>query len=51
MSGEGEFDSWAARFGEFYAEGSRERQEFRFSRLLILAARRWNTVIDEAIRE
>jgi MarR family transcriptional regulator for hemolysin len=51
MSGEGEFDSWAARFGEFYPGGSRPELEFRFSRLLILAARRWSTFIDEAIRE
>jgi MarR family transcriptional regulator for hemolysin len=51
MSGEGEFDSWAKRFGEFYAEGSRPELEFRFSRLLILAARRWSTFIDEAIRQ
>jgi MarR family transcriptional regulator for hemolysin len=51
MSGEGEFDSWAARFGEFYPDGSRPELEFRFSRLLILAARRWSTFIDEAIRE
>ncbi|MGZ3266276.1 MAG: MarR family winged helix-turn-helix transcriptional regulator [Croceibacterium sp.] len=51
MSGEGEFNSWATRFGEFYPEGSRAELEFRFSRLLILAARRWSTFIDEAIRE
>lgn len=51
MSGEGEFDSWARRFGEFYAEGTRPELEFRFSRLLILAARRWSTFIDEAIRQ
>ena len=51
MSGEGEFDRWAARFGEFYAKGSRPEIEFRFSRLLILAARRWSTFIDEAIRQ
>jgi MarR family transcriptional regulator, transcriptional regulator for hemolysin len=51
MSGEGEFNSWAARFGEFYPDGSRAELEFRFSRLLILAARRWSTYIDEAIRE
>lgn len=51
MSGEGEFDSWAAHFGEFYPGGSRPELEFRFSRLLILAARRWSTFIDEAIRE
>jgi MarR family transcriptional regulator for hemolysin len=50
MSGEGHFDGWAARFGEFYADGSRSELEFRFSRLLILAARRWSTFIDEAIR-
>jgi MarR family transcriptional regulator for hemolysin len=47
----GEFDSWATRFGEFYAEGSRAELEFRFSRLLILASRRWSTFIDEAIRQ
>ncbi len=48
---EGEFDSWATRFGEFYREGSRRELEFRFSRTLILAARRWTTVIDETIRQ
>ncbi len=46
-----EFDGWATRFGEFYAEGSRTELEFRFSRLLILAARRWSTYIDEVIRQ
>ena len=51
MSGESEFDSWATRFGEFYAGGTRPELEFRFSRLLILAARRWSTFIDEAIRQ
>jgi len=51
MKGEGEFDNWATRFGEFYAQGTREELEFRFSRLLILAARRWSTFIDEAIRQ
>jgi MarR family transcriptional regulator for hemolysin len=49
--GEGEFDGWAARFGEFYAAGSRTELEFRFSRLLILAARRWSTHIDDVIRQ
>lgn len=47
----GEFDRWATRFGKFYPEGSRGELEFRFSRLLILAARRWSTFIDEAIRQ
>jgi MarR family transcriptional regulator for hemolysin len=51
MSGEGDFDSWAVRFGEFYPGGSREEIEFRFSRLLIIAARRWSTFIDDAIRQ
>ena len=51
MNGEGEFDRWAARFGEFYPGGSRSELEFRFSRLLILAARRWSTHIDEVIRQ
>lgn len=49
--GESEFEHWATRFGEFYAAGSREELEFRFSRLLILAARRWSTFIDDVIRE
>lgn len=47
----GEFDAWATRFGEFYPGGSRSELEFRFSRLLILAARRWSTFIDEVIRQ
>lgn len=50
MSGEGKFDGWATRFGEFYPEGSRAELEFRFSRLLILCARRWSTFIDDVIR-
>jgi MarR family transcriptional regulator for hemolysin len=48
---EGEFDGWATRFAQFYPAGSRSELEFRFSRLLILAARRWGTYIDEVIRE
>lgn len=48
---EGEFDGWATRFGEFYPAAERATLEFRFSRLLILAARRWSTLIDEAIRQ
>jgi len=48
---DGEFGGWATRFGEFYPDGSRAELEFRFSRLLILAARRWSSFIDEAIRE
>jgi len=51
MSGEGEFDGWASRFGAFYPRGTRSELEFRFSRLLILAARRWSTHIDEVIRQ
>ena len=47
---EDEFDSWATRFGEFYPAGARDELEFRFWRLLILAARRWSKFIDEAIR-
>ena len=46
-----DFDSWAMRFGEYYEAGSRAETEFRFSRMLILAARRWTTLIDEAIRQ
>ena len=49
--GEDEFDGWAKRFGDFYPGGSRSELEFRFSRLLILAARRWSTYIDEIIRQ
>lgn len=49
--GSGEFDGWAKRFAEFYTGGSRAELEFRFSRLLILAARRWSTYIDEVIRQ
>jgi MarR family transcriptional regulator for hemolysin len=49
--GEGEFDGWAARFRDFYPADTRGALEFRFSRLLILAARRWTTFIDEAIRQ
>lgn len=49
--GESEFESWAKRIGEFYPKGSRQELEFRFSRMLVLTARRWTTFIDDAIKQ
>ena len=50
FKGEQEFGQWATRIGEFYEAESRYGLEFHFSRLLILAARRWTVFIDDAIR-
>jgi MarR family transcriptional regulator for hemolysin len=47
---ESEFDDWAKRFEAFYARGSRNEVEFRFTRKMVLAARRWTSFIDEVIR-
>lgn|GEM_PF-951303 len=50
FSGERNFDNWATNAERFYEQGSRNEIEFHFSRLLILAARRWTIFIDDAIR-
>jgi MarR family transcriptional regulator, transcriptional regulator for hemolysin len=45
------FDEWASSYSAFYAPGSRLDLEFRFSRMLVLASRRWTALIDEAIKD
>jgi MarR family transcriptional regulator, transcriptional regulator for hemolysin len=47
---EEDFAGWATEFHRFYEDGTRAYNEFRFSRILILAGRRWTTRIDEIIR-
>jgi len=44
------FDEWAQVYDLYYPAGSRKDLEFRLSRKLILAARRWTNLIDETIR-
>ncbi len=44
------FDEWAIAYDDFYPAGSRHDREFRLSRKLVLATRRWTALIDEAIR-
>lgn len=44
------FDDWAVAYDGFYPAGSRHDREFRLSRKLVLASRRWTALIDEAIR-
>lgn len=51
FKGEAEFDRWAVRFSEFCEPGSRIEKEFRLTRQLIVAARRWTTYIDEAVKQ
>jgi MarR family transcriptional regulator for hemolysin len=45
-----EFDDWAVNHADFYAPGSRLDLEFRLSRILILAGRRWVTLIDGLVK-
>lgn len=45
-----DFDGWAVDHDLFYPAGSRLDLEFRLSRMLILASRRWSACIDDAIR-
>jgi MarR family transcriptional regulator, transcriptional regulator for hemolysin len=44
------FDQWAVAYDDFYPAGSRHDREFRLSRKLVLAARYWTALVDEAIR-
>lgn len=44
-----EFDRWATEFDHFYPKGERPNLEFRLSRTLILASRRWVSLVDGAI--
>jgi MarR family transcriptional regulator for hemolysin len=49
--GEEDFDDWARRYAEFYEPGTRKEKEFRFTRKLVLAARRYTAVVDESVRQ
>lgn len=44
------FDSWAKRFHGQFAKGSRLEKEFRFTRTLVVAARRWTSFADGLVR-
>ncbi len=46
-----DFDAWSDHYNEYYPEGSRLDQEFRTSRLLVLAARSWMYRIDNLLRQ
>lgn len=48
---EGDFDSWATTFYDHYDRGSRGEYEFRFTRKLVIAARKWTSFIDERIKQ
>jgi MarR family transcriptional regulator for hemolysin len=45
-----DFDGWAVNHGDFYPPGSRQDLEFRLSRNLVLAGRRWVTLIDGLVK-
>lgn len=45
-----DFDNWAATFYDHYDRDSRVEYEFRFTRKLVLTARKWTSFIDEKIR-
>ncbi len=45
-----DFDAWSGHYHEYYPVGSRLDQEFRTSRLLVLAARSWMYRIDNLLR-
>lgn len=51
MSDETGFRDWAVRLPEFYESDSRAEREFLLTRMLIMAARRWTTYIDETIKQ
>lgn len=46
-----EFDRWAKTFHDHYDEGSRLEHEFRLTRTLVIAARKWTRYIDEKIKD
>ncbi|PQA89497.1 MarR family winged helix-turn-helix transcriptional regulator [Hyphococcus luteus] len=46
-----DFDAWATEYRQYYKKSSRADFEFRFSRMLILASRRWTAYIDEAVQQ
>jgi len=41
---------WANLYGDFYPEGTRRDLEFRLTRSLIFAARRWTTRSEETVK-
>jgi len=41
---------WANRYGDFYPPGTRQDLEFRLTRNLIFAARRWTTISEETVK-
>lgn len=45
-----DFDEWTDSYGDFYPVGARLDQEFRTSRLLVLASRAWTYRIDNLLR-
>lgn len=45
-----DFDEWTDSYGAFYPQGARLDQEFRTSRLLVLASRSWTYRIDNLLR-
>lgn len=47
---ESSFERFASHYHDFYPADSREDLEFRLTRRLILVARWWTTLIDEAIK-
>jgi len=49
-SGEDDFDAWAVNHGDFYPPGSRTDLDFRLTRNLVLAGRRWTTLIDGLVK-
>ncbi|WP_336980904.1 MarR family winged helix-turn-helix transcriptional regulator [Altererythrobacter fulvus] len=46
-----DFDAWSDHYNQYYPGGSRLDQEFRTSRLLVLAARSWMYRIDNLLRQ
>jgi MarR family transcriptional regulator for hemolysin len=45
-----DFDEWSTRYHEYYPANARLDQEFRTSRLLVLASRSWTNRIDRMLR-
>jgi len=45
-----DFDDWAVHHADFYEPGSRLDREFRASRMLVLAGRRWTKMVDGLLK-
>jgi MarR family transcriptional regulator for hemolysin len=45
-----DFDSWAVHHADFYPHGTRLDLEFRVSRMLVMAGRRWVNLIDGLVK-